>query len=58
MTLNSLKYAGISSSLDWSEDYQFWSFINLGKGNETIELKNEEVLDQEDDYVTSSWLDK
>ena len=32
MILNSFKYAGISSELDWSEDHQFIGYENLEKG--------------------------
>ena len=58
MSLNSFKYAGINSSLDESEDDQFWGDKDLEKENETIELKNEEALDREDDYVTNSGSDQ
>ena len=56
--LNSFKYAWISSELDESEDYQFRSDEDLEKGDETIELGNEEALDQEDAYVISRWSDR
>ena len=54
MILNSFRYARISSELDRSEHHQFRVYQDLEKGNETIELENEEALDQENGYKTSS----
>ena len=48
MILNSFKYAGIRSSSEGSKVEQFRGYEELEKGNETIELENEEALDQED----------
>ena len=36
----------------------FRGYEHLEKGNEIVRLKNDEALDQDDDYVTSSELDK
>ena len=52
MILNSFKYAGISNLLYGSQVYKFRGDEDLEKGNETIKLKNEVALDQEDHYVT------
>ena len=56
--LNSFKYAGISSKLDRSRDHQFRGNDDEEKESETIELENEGVLDQEDDFKASGRLDK
>ena len=56
--LNSFKYSGISSEIDGREDHQFRGDEDLEKGNDTIELENEEAFDQEDHYVTSSGSDQ
>ena len=58
MIFNSFKFSGISSSLDGSEDDEFRGYEHLEKGNEIVELENDEALDQDDDYVTSSESDK
>ena len=43
---------------DGSEDDQFRGYEHLKKGNEIFELENDEALDQDDDYETSSESDK
>ena len=58
MIFNSFKFSGISSSFDGSEDDQFRGYEHLEKGNEIVELENDEALDQDDDYVTSSESDQ
>ena len=58
MILNSFNFSGISSSLDGREDDQFRGYEHLEKGNEIVELENDEALDQDDDYVTSRESDK
>ena len=54
MIFNSFKYSGISCSLNKSEEDMFRGYEDLEKGNENIEIENEEGLDQEDEYITSS----
>ena len=58
MIFNSFTFSWISSSLDGSEDDEFRGYENLEKGNEIVELENDEALDQDEDYVTSSESDK
>ena len=52
MISNSFKYSGISCSLDASEDDMFRSYEDLERKKETIEIENEQGLDQEDEYIT------
>ena len=58
MMLNSVIYARISCELDESLDHKFRSYKDQEKGNENLELENDEALDQEDDYVTNSGSDQ
>ena len=58
MILNSFKYAGISNELGGSQDHQFRGYENIEKGYKAKELKNEETLYHEDDYVASCGPDQ
>ena len=58
MIFYSFKFSGISSSLDGSEDDEFRGYEHLEKDNEFVKLENDEALDQDDDYITSSESDK
>ena len=48
-----LIYLGISNSLDGFEDDQFRGYEER-KGNEIIQIENDDELYLDDDYVTSS----
>ena len=47
-------YLGISNSLDGSEDGLFRGYEDIKKGNEIIQIENDDDLYLDDDYVTSS----
>ena len=51
MIFNPFKYSGISCSLDKNEDDMFRGYEDFEKGNETIEIENEQGSDQEDEYI-------
>ena len=54
MIFNSLKYSGISCSLDGSEEDMFSGYDDLENGSETIEIENEEGSDRQDQCITFS----
>ena len=58
MILILFQYAGISSELDWSEYNQFRGYQDLEIRSETIKLDNEEALNQNNYYETSSESDQ
>ena len=53
MNWYSIKYSGISNSLDLSEDDQFRGYEDIEKGNEIIQIENDEDEYLDDDYVIS-----
>ena len=40
--------------IDGSEDDMFQGYEDLQKGSETREIENEQVSDQQDEYINSS----